>query len=170
MVRHGWDRNPLICNGLLSLAFQSWVGRNPALDSYIWTPRLRVLESSNHNCSTLTVSMSHYMCIEWWGMVKIEIHWFAMVSSVWYFSHGWEEIQPWSPTFEHQDCLQHLDWSNVSSYVYWMMRHGWDRNPLICNGLLRLAFQSWVGRNLEKSSLGFLQFNTKIACLGAIKP
>ena len=64
----------IVWNGLHGLAFQSWMGRNWALYLYISTPRLGVLESPNHNCSILTVPMSHCMYIEWWGMVEIGIH------------------------------------------------------------------------------------------------
>eukprot|EP00956_Cyclotella_meneghiniana_P016391 scaffold25873_cov44-Cyclotella_meneghiniana.AAC.1 len=42
------------------LVFQSWMKRNSANDLYVSTPRLGVLESPNHNCSTLTVPMSHW--------------------------------------------------------------------------------------------------------------
>eukprot|EP00956_Cyclotella_meneghiniana_P035255 scaffold112991_cov97-Cyclotella_meneghiniana.AAC.1 len=47
------------------------MGRNSAYDLYISTPRLGVLESPNHNFSTLTVPMSHCMYIKWRGMVEI---------------------------------------------------------------------------------------------------
>eukprot|EP00956_Cyclotella_meneghiniana_P042325 scaffold248420_cov82-Cyclotella_meneghiniana.AAC.7 len=73
----------IVCNGLHGLALQLWMGRNSALYLYISTPRLGVLESPNHNCSTFTVPMSH----------------------CWVFSHGWGEIQPMICTFQHQDWV-----------------------------------------------------------------
>eukprot|EP00956_Cyclotella_meneghiniana_P032627 scaffold90420_cov81-Cyclotella_meneghiniana.AAC.1 len=50
------------------------MGRKSANDMYISTPRLGVLKSSNHNCSTLTVPMSHCMYIKWQCMIEIGIH------------------------------------------------------------------------------------------------
>eukprot|EP00956_Cyclotella_meneghiniana_P019357 scaffold33123_cov61-Cyclotella_meneghiniana.AAC.1 len=64
--REAWLRLEYIGrNGLHGLAFQSWMGRTSANDLYVSIPRLGVLESPNHNCSTLTVPMSHCMYIKW---------------------------------------------------------------------------------------------------------
>eukprot|EP00956_Cyclotella_meneghiniana_P016603 scaffold26271_cov40-Cyclotella_meneghiniana.AAC.3 len=40
--------------GCLGVPINAWMGRNSAYDLSISTPRLGVLESPNHNCSTLT--------------------------------------------------------------------------------------------------------------------
>ena len=73
MVRHGWDWNALSAMVSMGWLFSHDQGNIWHL-IYISTPRLGVLESPNHNCSILTVPMSHCMYVKWWGTVYIGTH------------------------------------------------------------------------------------------------
>ena len=115
--------------------------------------KIGCLAVPNHNCSTLTVPMSHCMYIKWEAWMNLEyfvcngLHGLAFQS----------EIEPHIYTFQHQDWVP---WSpqNITAapwlfqfqcLIVWIPNgKAWLRLECIDhNGLNGLAFQSSMGWN-----------------------